>query len=84
MSLERVGYWLCLAILSGHAGLLSANITLAVISGTVRDYSKHSSGREYVFAQDPVGFCTTLVLHMLVAGAVWYFAYWIWWNRLRK
>ena len=65
----------------GFALALSAGVVLAVNEGRV---SGGKSKVVHLLAQDPVGFWSALGVNILVAGVVWYGAYWIYIHRIKE
>lgn len=80
---EKVGYWICIAILVGFASIASLGVVYAVSEGTVQQLSKYGGGRVYRLSDDPFGFFGAIAGHMLFSGMFWWFAFWIWSWRLR-
>lgn len=83
MSVEKLGYWLCIAILGGIASLFSWGLFFNFLEGRVVELSRYGSKREYLLSQDTLGFYVATIPYFLMAGAFWYFAFWVWQNRVR-
>lgn len=83
MSAEKLGYWLCAAILGGIASFLSLGLFFNFLEGRVLEFSKYGGKKEYLLSQDILGFCIATIPYFLMAGTFWYFAFWVWKNRIR-
>ena len=84
MRVERVLTWLCWLALVVFAFLQSLAVATSLLEGRIRQFAKYGVGREVVLGQEPTAFFAAVIFYLLVAGAFWYFAYWVWSNRLRS
>ena len=82
--LEKALYWSCVAILILFGSLFCWGIVDAMTVGRIESVRKSGQGFVYLLEQNPVGFFATVAVHLLIAGCFWWFAFWVWRNRIKN